>query len=90
MLHRATGFHALSGITHVMESGREIWTQKIKITLTGNSCKTISEVYVQFKERQEVGWDNHNTKSAKAILFFMEMGIAHRCSLMYRNHQEEW
>ena len=25
MLHRAMDFHALSGITQIMESGREIW-----------------------------------------------------------------
>jgi len=46
-------------------------TQNVKIMLTGNSCKTISKVYVQFNERREVRWDNHNTKLANGILFFL-------------------
>jgi len=32
------------------------------------------EIYVQFNERQEVRWDNHNTEPANGILFFYGNG----------------
>jgi len=54
-------------------------TQKVKITLTKNSWKTIIEIYVQFNERQVVRWDSHNTKSANGILFFNGNG---NCSML--------